>query len=107
MVGSRWLAGRPLSRYRRTNGFGSAYTRPELEAAVAQAQDDIVTELCRVLELCVEKDWLRPGIDLASTVAWHLSVLIGRVYIEHGQANVDPAEWDGLTLEAVERAFFG
>lgn len=104
---TRSLTERGRNRWVRTNAFGSAYARPELEAAIAKAQDDVVVELCKVLEPCVEKGWLRPGIDLVSTVAWHHSVLIGRVYIEHGQTEVDPAEWDRLTLEAVERAFFG
>jgi AcrR family transcriptional regulator len=101
------LAGRGRNRWVRTNAFGSAYARPELEAAIAKAQDDVVVELCKVLEPCVERGWLRPGIDLVSTVAWHHSVLIGRVYIERGQMNVDSAEWDRLTLEALEHAFFG
>lgn len=101
------LTERGRNRWVRTNAFGSAYARPELEAAIAKAQDDVVVELCKVLEPCVEKGWLRPGIDLVSTVAWHHSVLIGRVYIERGQMNVDSSEWDRLTLEALEHAFFG
>lgn len=104
---TRSLAERSQSRWARTSVLGSAYARPELEAAIAAAQDAIVAELCTILEPCRERGWLRPGIDLVSTVAWHHSVLIGRVHIERGQTMVDAAEWDRLTIEALEHAFFG
>lgn len=102
----RSLAERAESRWRRTSVVGSAYARPELEEAVAEAQDWIVEALVEILEPCRERGWLRPGIDLTSTVAWHHSLLIGRVHIEHGVQQVDPEEWDRLTIEALERAFF-
>lgn len=104
---SRSLAQRSKSRWRRTSVIGSAYARPELAEAVAQAQDDIVEGLVKILEPCRQRGWLRDGIDLTSTIAWHHSLLIGRVYIEHGAKHVDPAEWDRLTLDALDRAFFG
>lgn len=104
---SRSLAQRAESRWRRTSVVGSAYARPELAAAVAKAQDDIVEALVEILEPCRERGWLRDGIDLMSTVAWHHSLLIGRAYIEHGAQQVDAVEWDRLTLDALEWAFFG
>ncbi|MFM8862784.1 MAG: TetR/AcrR family transcriptional regulator [Acidimicrobiia bacterium] len=103
----RSLAERSENRWRRANVVGSAYARPELTEAVATAQDEIVEALVEILEPCQERGWLRPGIDLASTVAWHHSVLIGRIYIEHGQQQGDPDEWNRLTIEALEWAFFG
>lgn len=104
---TRSLAERASNRWMRTSALGSAYARPELEKAIAQSQDEIVAELCEILEPCRERGWLRPGIDLQSTVAWHHSLLIGRVHIERGQTNVRPEEWDRLTLEALVHAFFG
>lgn len=104
---TRSLAERAQNRWVRTSALGSAYARPELEAAIASAQDEIVAALCRILEPCRERGWLRPGIDLVSTVSWHHGVLIGRVHIERGQELVDPTEWDRLTLEALVHAFFG
>lgn len=103
----RLLAQRVTSRWRRVNVVGSSYARPDLEAAVVRAQDEIVARIVAILEPCRDRDWLRPGIDLTSTVAWQHSVLIGRVFIEHGSVHVDPQEWDRLTLDALERAFFG
>lgn len=103
---SRSLAQRSESRWRRISVVGSAYARPELAAAVAMAQDGIVEALTEILEPCRERGWLRPGIDLPSTIAWHHSLLIGRVFMEHGQRLGDPAEWDRLALEALDRAFF-
>lgn len=101
------MSERSENRWRRTNVFGSAYARPELEAAIRRAQDDIVAALVDILEPCRDRGWFRPGIDLAGTIAWHHSLLVGRVYLEHGTARIDAAEWDRLTLEALERAFFG
>ena len=103
----RSLVERAESRWRRTNVLGSAYARPELEAAVATAQDAIVVGLVEILGPCHQRGWFREGIDLPSTIAWHHSLLIGRVHIEHGAHQGDPAEWDRLTLEALDRAFFG
>ncbi len=104
---TRSLAERAQNRWMRTSALGSAYARPELEAAIAKAQDDIVVGLSKILEPCRERGWFRPGIDLMSTIAWHHGVLISRVHIERGQKQVDPAEWDRLTLEALVHAFFG
>ena len=104
---SRSLAQRSESRWRRISVVGSAYARPELAAAVARNQDAIVDSLTDILEPCRQRGWLRADIDLASTIAWHHSLLIGRVFIEHGQQRGDPAEWDRLALDALDRAFFG
>jgi len=104
---TRSLAERSESRWSRISVVGSAYARPELATAVAQAQDDIVAALTEILEPCRERGWLRPNIDLASTIAWHHSLLIGRLFMEHGQREGDPGEWDRLTLDALDQAFFG
>ena len=104
---SRSLAQRSESRWRRISVIGSAYARPQLAAAVAQAQDEIVKGLFEILEPCRQRGWLRDGIDLTSTIAWHHSLLISRVTIEQGTQEVDSTEWDRLTLDALERAFFG
>lgn len=106
-IWTRIIADRVDSRWVRTSAFGSAFARPDLEAALAQSQDEIIAGLSRALEPCLERGWLRPGIDLVSAVAWQHSVLMGRVNIEHGQTMVDAAEWDRLTLEAFVNAFFG
>lgn len=94
-------------RWRRTNVFGSAYARPELEAAIARAQDEIITAFVELLEPFRERGWLREGIDLPSAVTWQYGLMSSRVFIEHGAESANPEEWDRLSLEAVERAFFG
>jgi len=101
------LATRSENRWRRANVIGSAYARPELTAAWAEAQDGVIVDLVAVLEPCRRRGWLRDDIDLTSTVAWHYSLLSGRIYIEHGTTQVNSDEWDRLTLEALQRAFFG
>lgn len=87
--------------------FGSAYARPELAAAITAAQDTVFAALVEVFEPCRQRGWLCAGIDLVSVVAWHYSLMSGRIYIEHGTELVNPDEWDRLTLEALMRAFFG
>lgn len=101
------LRNRAENRWRRANVIGSAYARPELAAAFAAAQDGVVAAQAEILEPCRQRGWLRDGIDLLSTTAWQYSLLSGRIYIEQGTNLADPAEWDRLTLDALERAFFG
>ena len=103
----RSLAERAESRWQRTSVMGGAATRPDLRAAVPSAQDEIVVQFVDILESCRQRRWLRNDIDPVHTIAWHHSLLIGRVCIEQGAENVDPQGWDKLTIEAVERAFFG
>ena len=98
---------RAENRWRRANVIGSAYARPELASAFAAAQDEVVAAQVEVLEPCRQRGWLRDGIDLPSTTAWQYSLLSGRIYIEQGTKLADAAEWDRLTLDALERAFFG
>jgi hypothetical protein len=86
---------------------GSAFARPELEAEVLRAQDEIVEGLVAVLQPCNERGWLRDGIDLPSAIAWQHSVLLSRVFVERGSQQGELAEWDRLTLESLNNAFFG
>lgn len=101
------IAGRGESRWRRIGVIGSAYSRPELEAAVFRAQDEIVTGLVDILQPCVAQGWLRDGLDLPSAVVWQHGVLLSRVSIERTAHQGDPDEWDRLTLEAFQSVFFG
>jgi hypothetical protein len=86
---------------------GSAFARPELEAEVLRAQDEIVAGLVAVLQPCNERGWLRDGIDLPSAVAWQHGLLLSRVFIERGAQQGETHEWDQLTLDALQHAFFG
>jgi AcrR family transcriptional regulator len=101
------FAERRDSRWRRVNVVGSAFARPELEAEVLRAQDEIVEGLVAVLQPCNERRWLRDGIDLPSAIAWQHSVLLSRVFVERGVQQGELAEWDQLTLESLVNAFFG
>jgi AcrR family transcriptional regulator len=106
-VWEKTLAGREESRWRRVSVVGSAFARPELEAEVLRAQDEIVAGLVAVLQPCNERGWLRDGIDLPSAVAWQHGLLLSRVFIERGAQQGETDEWDQLTLEALQHAFFG
>lgn len=107
LIWTRSLKERSANRWLRTSALGSAYARPELDAALSKAQDAIIAQLRDILEPFRQRGWLRPGIDLTSTVAWHHSVLISRIHIERGQQLVDPEEWDRLTIDSLVHAFFG
>ena len=106
-VWEKTLVGRQESRWRRVSVVGSAFARPELEAEVLRAQDEIVEGLVAVLQPCNERGWLRDGIDLPSAVAWQHGLLLSRVFIERGAQQGETDEWDQLTLEALQHAFFG
>ena len=106
-IWEKTLVGREESRWRRVSVVGSAFARPELEAEVLRAQDEIVAGLVAVLQPCNERGWLRDGIDLPSAVAWQHGLLLSRVFIERGAQQGETDEWDQLTLEALQHAFFG
>jgi len=106
-IWEKTLAGRGESRWRRVSVVGSAFARPELEAEVLRAQDEIVEGLVAVLQPCNERGWLRDCIDLPSAIAWQHSVLLSRVFVERGSQQGELAEWDQLTLESLINAFFG
>lgn len=101
------LAGRGESRWRRVNVVGSAFARPELEAEVIRAQDEIVAGLVAAFQPCKERGLLREGIDLPSAVAWQHGLLLSRVFIERGAKQGETDKWDQLTLDALVNAFFG
>ena len=106
-VWEKTLVGREESRWRRVSVVGSAFARPELEAEVLRAQDEIVAGLVAVLQPCKERGLLRDGIDLPSAVAWQHGLLLSRVFIERGAQQGETDEWDQLTLESLQHAFFG
>ena len=106
-IWEKTLVGREESRWRRVSVVGSAFARPELEAEVLRAQDEIVAGLVAVLQPCNERGWLREGIDLPSAVAWQHGLLLSRVFIERGAQQGETDEWDQLTLESLQHAFFG
>ncbi|MCX6505565.1 MAG: TetR/AcrR family transcriptional regulator [Actinobacteria bacterium] len=106
-VWEKTLVVREESRWRRVSVVGSAFARPELEAEVLRAQDEIVAGLVAVLQPCNERGWLREGIDLPSAVAWQHGLLLSRVFIERGAQQGETDEWDQLTLESLQHAFFG
>lgn len=106
-IWEKTLVGREESRWRRVSVVGSAFARPELEAEVLRAQDEIVAGLVAVLQPCNERGWLRDGIDLPSAAAWQHGLLLSRVFIERGAQQGETDEWDQLTLEALQHAFFG
>ena len=97
------LGRRAENRWRKINIVGSAYGRPELEAAVAEAQDEIVAAFVELFEPARRKGWIRTDVDLVTTVAWQIALQTGRVFLEHGQRQGDPAVWDALTFDALER----
>ena len=106
-IWEKTLVGREESRWRRVSVVGSAFARPELETEVLRAQDEIVAGLVAVLQPCNERGWLREGIDLPSAVAWQHGLLLSRVFIERGAQQGETDEWDQLTLESLQPAFFG
>lgn len=104
---TRTIAGRVESRWVRISAVGSAYARPELEAAITRSQDEFTARIVEFLEPCRDRGWLRPGIDLTAAVSWQHGLLLSRALVERGADGVDLDEWDRLTLEAIVGVFFG
>lgn len=101
------LSSRSVERWVRLDAIGSAYARPELAAALAQAQDALVVAMVELLEPARERGWFRPGIDLRTAITWQHGMMLSRAFIEHGAEQFDVDEWDRLTVASCDAAFFG
>lgn len=97
---------RSASRWVRLNAIGSAYARPELEAAIVRAQDHLMRTIARLLEPYRDRGWMRPGLDLATVAAWQQGLLLSRALVERGSEVVDLEEWDRLTVASLTEICF-
>lgn len=98
---------RQLPRARRMNVMGSTYGRPELRAAVAEAQHGAIDWIAGVLAQPAERGWLREGLDLRAFSTWLAGTMIGRFVAELDPDSVDMEAHDRMWLDAIHHTLFG
>ena len=86
---------------------GSAHGRPQLSAAVAQAQRDAISTLAAALTVPQHKGWVRRDLDLEAFAAWYIGQLTNRALIELGTPIVDGDAWNRVVTDAVLSVVFG
>ena len=100
-------AGRAAHRALRTSVLGSVIGRPDLAAAIAEADRNYTSALREVLGEAQSRGWIRPDIEVGALGLWWVSVVDGRFHMEHFDTGVEPADWDFIALEAARHMLFG
>jgi len=106
-VWTRTFRDHTASRWTRLNALGSAYARPELEAAIFRVQDELFVAMAETLKPCQERGWLRADVDLATAIAWQHGLHLSRAFVERSPGTVDLDEWDRISLAALLHNAFG
>ena len=100
-------AGRAAHRALRTSVLGSVIGRPDLAAAIAEADRHFTSALREVLGEAQSRGWIRPDVEVGALGLWWVSVVDGRFHMEHFDTGVNPADWDFIALEAARHMLFG
>jgi AcrR family transcriptional regulator len=98
---------RAEARMKRINILGSAYGRPALAKAIADAQRHAIANIASAFRHAQQQGWLRPGLDLEALAAWVAGVTLGRVVIEVGDSGVDDEAWDAIYADALRHVLLG
>lgn len=101
------LSTRQRARWERLDAIGSSYARPQLAAALAKAQGDLIDALYEVLEPFQRRGWFRPGLDLRAAISWQHAAMLSRAFVELGQIDTNLAEFDRIVLDSFVAEFFG
>ncbi len=104
---STTLRERREGRWARINAMGSAYGRADLENAISDVREELFKRIVALAEQIKARGWLVVDIDIATAVAWHHSLILSRAFVERGESIVDMERWDRMTLDALDRLFFG
>ena len=100
-------AGRAAHRALRTSVLGSVIGRPDLAAAIAEADRHFTSALREVLGEAQSRGWIRPDVEVGALGLWWVSVVDGRFHMEYFDTGVNPADWDFIALEAARHLLFG
>ena len=104
-----WVYGPDRAPYRsmRAGVIGSAVSRPELAAAIRDADAQFVERFANLLRPFQQRGWVRPDLSLEAFAIWYLGQLDGRIHLELAPLDVDPAAWNETSRRAIECLLFG
>ena len=93
--------GRHHARSIRLSVLGAAQRNPELAVAVNDINKKFLATIADAVAVAQQKGWLRTDLDPMATAYWLHGQIIGRVVAEMDPGQVDFAEWDKVSFEAV------
>ena len=85
----------------RLSVLGAAQRNPELAVAVNDINKKFLATIADAVAVAQQKGWLRTDLNPMATAYWLHGQIIGRVVAEMDPGQVDFAEWDEVSFEAV------
>ncbi len=85
----------------RLSVLGAAQRNPELAVAVNDINKKFLATIADAVAVAQQKGWLRTDLNPMATAYWLHGQIIGRVVAEMDPGQVDFAEWDKVSFEAV------
>ena len=85
----------------RLSVLGAAQRNPELAVAINDINKKFLATIADAVAVAQQKGWLRTDLDPMGTAYWLHGQIIGRVVAEMDPGQVDFAEWDKVSFEAV------
>lgn len=98
---------RAQARMQRANALGSAFGRPELLEALAEAQRETLVLGTEAMNIAKYKGFIRKDINTAALVAWVDSQTFGLVLVELTQDKTLLAETKIIARQNVHAQLFG
>ena len=85
----------------RLSVLGAAQRNPELAVAINDINKKFLATIADAVAVAQQKGWLHTDLDPMATAYWLHGQIIGRVVAEMDPGQVDFAEWDKVSFEAV------
>ncbi len=88
-------------RARRLSAFGSSIDRSDILAAVSHHQSDYFDQANLVFLSFQQKGLIDPNIDTRSFVAWYLSLVLSRYFVDIDTNPKSGAAWTSITRASI------
>lgn len=98
---------RAIPRQHRVNALGNAFARPELLAAITDAQKNSLVIATEAVSIAQAKGFVNKDLDVAAFIAWFDGMAWGRVLIEITSDEDLGAKWNEIAKHAVHSVLFG
>jgi AcrR family transcriptional regulator len=98
---------RAIPRQHRVNALGNSFGRPELLAAIAEAQKISLVIGTEAVSIAQAKGFVNKDLDVAAFIAWFDGMAWGRVLIEITPDEDLGTKWNEIAKRAVHSVLFG
>ena len=96
-----YMPERHQARAIRLSVLGAAQRNSELAAAINDLNRKFLATIADSVLVAQQKGWLRKDLDPMATAYWLHGQIIGRTVAEMDLGQVDLAQWDKVSFEAV------